>query len=138
MKVYAVATFDSDGIPENADGDTGFNRSRDTETSIFPGGGFSDVVGDGKLIKIDRDAPLGTIIQNLSVMIGKKGKDKTAAGEAVYAGIGKTIVSQASINGAFREAKVVLEIIAPGELRNSDGDGNAVDSHRRKRSFGRI
>ena len=112
--MYAVARFNDSNDLEI--------ESRDTETSIFPGGGYSDVVGDGNLVKIDRDKPNDDIVEALKVEIGDKGKDKTAAGADVYAGIGKTIVSEATINGAFRESKVVVQIVAPmGDTRN-DGD----------------
>jgi hypothetical protein len=122
--VYAIAEFVSGGVDGSGEDVTVTIESRDTKTSIFPQSpsAFSEVVGDGKSIQIDRDIPLTSVIQDLSVEIGNKGKDKTAAAADGYAGIGKMIVTNASISGAFREAKVVLDIITPeASTRTVDG-----------------
>ena len=84
------------------------------------------MVGDGKSIQIDRDIPLTSVIQDLSVEIGKKGKDKTPAAADGYAGIGKMIVVNASISGAFREAKVVLDIITPEAFTKGTNDDGPI------------
>ncbi len=121
--VYAIATFVSGGVDALGDDVTVSIESRDTKTSIFPQSpsDFSEVVGDGKSIQIDRDIPLTSVIQDLSVEIGNKGEAKTPAAADGYAGIGMMIVTNASISGAFREAKVVLDIITP-EAKGTDPD----------------
>ncbi len=127
--VYAVAEFVSGGVDGLGEDVTVTIESRDTKTSIFPQSpsAFSEVVGDGKSIQIDRDIPLTSVIQDLSVEIGNKGKTKTAAAADGYAGIGKMIVTNASISGAFREAKVVLDIMTPEALtKGTDSDGDAI------------
>ena len=70
----------------------------------------------GSLYRIDRDIPLTSVIQDLTVEIGNKGNEtrRLRPQMGMLAPIGKMIVTNASISGVdFREAKVVLEIIAP-------------------------
>ena len=102
-KVYAVATFSVGGSS------VGTIDSRDTETTIYPANpsAFSDKVGDGKLIRIDRDKPRTNIINSMSVNIIDD-NDNTSG-----AGIGDEIELTASIDGAFRDHSVVFQIITP-------------------------
>lgn len=102
-KVYAVATFDG----STDDTPVGTIDSRDTETTIYPANpsAFSDKVGDGKLIMIDRDKPRLNIIDFLGVDI---------TGNAIDgAGIGEEIKLTATIDGSFRDHSVVFQIITP-------------------------
>ena len=115
LKVYAVATFTVGNAA------VGTIDSRDTETTIYPSNPstFPDKVGDGKLIRIDRDKPRTNIINSMSVAFTDNNKNTMGAG------IGDEIELTATIDGAFRDHSVVFQIIAPEAVTvDHDADSN--------------
>ncbi len=106
MKTYAVVTFASTSITA---GTNDAIESRDTETTIFPSNpsAFSDKVGDGKLVMIDRDPPLPSVINSMNVNITDDNDNNMGAG------IGDKIELRATIDGVFRDHSVVFQIITP-------------------------
>ncbi len=103
-KVYAVATLTSGDLSANNQ-----IESRDTETKIHSA--FDDVVGDGRLIKIDRVAPGGDVVSALTHKIA----NKNGVGGTTTAGIKDQITLSVTINGIFNDTSVLVEIIDTGE-----------------------
>ena len=115
-KVYAVATFTSNNISGSDE-----IESRDTETTIYPANpsAFSDKVGDGRLVMIDRDPPDANVIGNLSVTITDDNDN------AMGAGIGDEIELTGTVDVPFRDHSVVFHIIMP-EAATVNDDGTNV------------
>ena len=77
-KVYALVTFMS--IPIGGTGVT--LESRETKTTIFPSNpsAYTDVVGDGKFIKLDREPPGDNLFEFGAVtIVTGKGEPKSGA-----------------------------------------------------------
>ena len=106
LKTYALVTFASTNITA---GTNDAIESRDTETTIYPANpsAFSDKVGDGKLVMIDRDKPALTVLNSMNVFITDKNDNDMGAG------IGDEIELRATLGGAFRDHSVVFQIIVP-------------------------
>ena len=115
--MYALVTFVGTDI-----GGTGATLgSRDTKTTIFPANpsAYTDVVGDGKFIKLDRDAPGDDLFESGDVTrVDKNGVVKTGA-----AFINRFIRTEAKLKAVFRDHSIKLQIVhvAP-EVNDPDTD----------------
>ena len=117
--VYAVVTFYSGSSTVDSATEVGKIESRDTKTTIAPKMSFvTDVVGDGKYIKIDRTKPATDIIKRLTTTY-REGSGSHKAVKDQYVGIGDWIKTEFTYDD-FDEHNVRLEIFAIEEYKVDD------------------